>query len=203
MIYSLTGKVLEKSLDRVVIQCGGVGYEVGVPASVAGALAPVGSEATLYTHLNITENDVSLFGFADPESRKMFLMLIGVSGVGPKAGMAILSVLSPDRIALAISAADHKAFTAAQGVGPKLAQRIVLELKDKVGKGLAESGITLADVSRAAKAPDAAVGQAVAALTTLGYTQSEAATAVAGLDASLPAEELIRQALRSMAGKVR
>ena len=203
MIYSLTGKVLEKSLDRVVIQCGGVGYEVGVPASVAGALAPVGSEATLYTHLNITENDVSLFGFADPESRKMFLMLIGVSGVGPKAGMAILSVLSPDRIALAISAADHKAFTAAQGVGPKLAQRIVLELKDKVGKGLAESGITLADVSRAAKAPDAAVGQAIAALTTLGYTQSEAATAVAGLDASLPAEELIRQALRSMAGKVR
>lgn len=201
MIYSLTGKVLEKTLDRVVIECAGVGYEVSVPASVAGALAPIGAQATLYTSLNVTENDVSLFGFDSADARRMFLMLTGVSGVGPKAGLAILSVLTPDRIALAISAGDHKAFTAAQGVGPKLGQRIVLELKDKVGKGLAGT-VSLSDVSAAA-APAAGMGQAIAALTSLGYTQSEAALAVAKLDASLSTEELIKQALRSMAGKVR
>ena len=202
MIYSLTGKVLEKSLDRVVIECAGVGYEVSVPASVAGALAPVGAVTTLYTHLNVTENDVSLFGFDSAESRKMFLLLTSVSGVGPKAGLAILSVLTPPRITLAISAGDHKAFTAAQGVGPKLGQRIVLELKDKVAKGLAGS-VELSDLSAGAAAPAAGIGQAIAALTALGYTQSEAATAVARLDAALPTEELIKQALRSMAGKVR
>lgn len=202
MIYSLTGKILEKTLDKVVICCAGVGYEVNVSAQVAGALPAIGSEGTLYTHMNVSENDVSLFGFSSAESRKMFLLLTGVSGVGPKAGLAILSVLTPDRIALAISAGDHKAFTAAQGVGPKLGQRIVLELKDKVGKGLAE-GLSLSDLSGAGATPASGVGQAIAALTALGYTPSEAAAAVAKLDAALPTEELVKQALRSMAGKVR
>lgn len=202
MIYSLTGKVLEKSLDKVIIECAGVGYEVSVPASVAGALAPVGSQATLYTSLNVTENDVSLFGFDSAQSRKMFLMLTGVSGVGPKAGLAILSVLTPDRITLAISAGDHKAFTAAQGVGPKLGQRIVLELKDKVAKGLGGS-ITLSDLAAGPAVPAQGMGQAVSALTALGYTQSEAAQALARLDPSLSTEELIRQALRSIGQTLR
>jgi Holliday junction DNA helicase RuvA len=202
MIYSLTGKVLEKTLDRVVLSCAGVGYEVNLPAGVAGALAPVGGEATVYTCLNVSENDISLFGFPDPESRKIFLLLTGVSGVGPKVGLAILSVLSPKRIVLAISAADHKAFTAASGVGPKLAQRIVLELKDKVGKGLVGS-VELGDLAVPAAVPAAGMAQAMAALAALGYTQSEAAAALNQLDASLPTEELIRQALRQMAGKVR
>lgn len=202
MIYSLTGKVLEKTLDRVVLSCAGVGYEVNLPAGVAGALAPVGGEATVYTCLNVNENDISLFGFPDPESRKIFLLLTGVSGVGPKVGLAILSVLSPKRIVLAISAADHKAFTAASGVGPKLAQRIVLELKDKVGKGLVGT-VELGDLAVPAAVPAAGMAQAMAALAALGYTQSEAAAALNQLDASLPTEELIRQALRQMAGKVR
>ncbi|MCI6640586.1 MAG: Holliday junction branch migration protein RuvA [Pygmaiobacter massiliensis] len=202
MIYSLTGKVLEKTLDRVVLSCAGVGYEVNLPAGVAGALAPVGGEATVYTCLNVSENDISLFGFPDPESRKIFLLLTGVSGVGPKVGLAILSVLSPKRIVLAISAADHKAFTAASGVGPKLAQRIVLELKDKVGKGLVGT-VELGDLAVPAAVPAAGMAQAMAALAALGYTQSEAAAALNQLDASLPTEELIRQALRQMAGKVR
>ena len=137
MIYCLSGTILKKSLDQVVIRCAGVGYQVQVPASVAGALPAVGQEAVLYTCMNVTENDVSLFGFADEEQQACFKMLTAVSGVGPKVGLAILSVLSPQRIALAASAGDHKAFTAASGVGPKLAQRITLELKDKVGKGLA------------------------------------------------------------------
>lgn len=201
MIYCLTGKILKKTLDMAIISCGGVGYQVMVPASVGGALPAAGQEATIYTHLNISENDVSLFGFATEEQKSCFELLISVSGVGPKAGLAILSVLNPDRIALAISAGDHKAFTAASGVGPKLAQRIVLELKDKVGKGLAEGGLTLADVSGAAASPSGSLSQAIAALVSLGYSQSEAAMAVAKCDETLPVEEIIKLALRSMAGR--
>lgn len=197
MIYSLTGKILKKSIDWVVISCAGVGYRVQTPASVAGALPGVGREGTLYTVMNITENDVSLFGFATEEQQTCFEMLTGVSGVGPKVGLAILSVLTPDRVALAISSGDHKALTAANGVGPKLAQRITLELKDKVGKGLVE-GVQLGDVTAAAVA--GAAPQAIAALVSLGYSQSEAAAVIARLDTSLPVEELIKLALRSMAG---
>ncbi len=202
MIHCLIGTVLKKNLDSVVINCGGVGYLAQVPASVGGALPAVGSEATLYTYMNVSENDVSLFGFASEEQQASFKMLIGVSGVGPKVGLAILSVLTPARVALAISAGDAKAFTAASGVGNKLAQRIVLELKDKVGKGMVE-GISLADVSAAAGGNVASAGmsQAIAALVSLGYSQSEAGLAVAKIDESLPVEEIIKLALRSMAGR--
>lgn len=198
MIYCLSGTILKKSLDQVVIRCAGVGYQVQVPASVAGALPAVGQEAVLYTCMNVTENDVSLFGFADEEQQACFKMLTAVSGVGPKVGLAILSVLSPQRIALAASAGDHKAFTAASGVGPKLAQRITLELKDKVGRGLAE-GLSLSDLGPAAPAAGSNLAQAAAALTSLGYTAGEAAAALARLDDALPVEELIKLALRGMA----
>ena len=197
MIYCLSGKILKKNSDSAVISCGGVGYWVQIPSSASGALPPVGGEATLYTVLSVSENDISLYGFASEEQQACFKMLTGVSGVGPKAGLAILSVLTPDRIALAISSGDHKAFTAANGVGPKLAQRITLELKDKVGKGLAGSA-ELGQVSAAAQSAGG-VAQAIGALVSLGYSQSEAAQAVARLDASLPVEELIRLALRGIA----
>ena len=130
MIYCLTGKIVKKSMNAVVLSCGGVGYYAQCPASVAGALPGVGKEATIYTVMSVTENDVSLYGFATEQQQACFEMLTAVSGVGPKVGLAILSVMEPDRVALAISAGDHKAFKAASGVGPKLAQRIVLELKD-------------------------------------------------------------------------
>ena len=201
MIYCLSGKILKKNPDSAVISCGGVGYWVQIPSSASGALPPVGGEATLYTVLSVSENDISLYGFASEEQQACFKMLTGVSGVGPKAGLAILSVLTPDRIALAISSGDHKAFTAANGVGPKLAQRITLELKDKVGKGLAGSA-ELGQVSAAAQSAGG-VAQAIGALVSLGYSQSEAAQAVARLDASLPVEELIRLALRGIAQRKR
>ena len=197
MIYCLNGKILKKRLDQVVISCAGVGYQVQVPSSVAGALPAVGQEATLYTCMNVTESDVSLFGFADEEQQACFKMLTAVSGVGPKVGLAILSVLTPQRIALAASAGDHKAFTAATGVGPKLAQRITLELKDKVGKGLA-SEFAVADIAAPAPAAGGSA-QAVAALVSLGYSSAEAASAVAKCDPTLPVEEIVRLALRSMA----
>lgn len=200
MIYCLVGTLLKKNLDSVVVNCGGVGYLAQVPASVGGVLPAVGEQVTLYTHMNVSENDVSLFGFASEEQQLCFKMITGVSGVGPKVGLAILSVLEPPRIALAISSGDYKALTAANGVGPKLAQRMVLELKDKVGKGLVE-GISLSEVSAVHAAPAPSAAQAVAALVSLGYSQSEATLAVAKLDDSAPAEELIKQALRSMAGR--
>ncbi len=199
MIYCLTGKIVKKNLDSVVVSCAGVGYLAQVPASVAASLPAVGREATLYTVMNVTENDVSLYGFATEQQQACFTMLTGVSGVGPKAGLAILSVMEPDRVALAISSGDHKAFTAANGVGPKLAQRITLELKDKVGKGLTD-GVALSDVTAAAAAPGGSA-QAIAALVSLGYSQSEAALAVAKIDPALPVEEIIKLALRGMAGR--
>ena len=202
MIYSLTGKIIKKTLNAVVICCGGVGYYAQCPASVAGALPGVGNEATVYTVMNVTENDVSLYGFASEEQQACFELLTSVSGVGAKVGLAILSVMEPDRVALAISAGDHKAFKAASGVGPKLAQRIVLELKDKVAKGFA-AGIDLENVAGAASDTAAAqgAGQAIAALVSLGYSQSEAALAVSKINGTLPVEEIIKLALRSMAGR--
>ena len=200
MIYCLTGKIVKKSMNAVVLSCGGVGYFAQCPASVAGALPGVGREATIYTVMSVTENDVSLYGFATEEQQACFEMLTAVSGVGPKVGLAILSVMEPERVALAISAGDHKAFKAASGVGPKLAQRIVLELKDKVAKGFVD-GISLEDVAGASAQTPAAQSssQAIAALVSLGYSQSEAALAVSKIDATLPVEEIIKLALRGMA----
>ena len=202
MIYCLTGKIVKKSMNAVVLSCGGVGYYAQCPASVAGALPGVGKEATIYTVMSVTENDVCLYGFATEQQQACFEMLTAVSGVGPKVGLAILSVMEPDRVALAISAGDHKAFKAASGVGPKLAQRIVLELKDKVAKGFVD-GISLEDVAGASADTQASQGssQAIAALVSLGYSQSEAALAVSKIDAALPVEEIIKLALRSMAGR--
>ena len=202
MIYCLTGKIVKKSMNAVVLSCGGVGYYAQCPASVAGALPGVGKEATIYTVMSVTENDVSLYGFATEQQQACFEMLTAVSGVGPKVGLAILSVMEPDRVALAISAGDHKAFKAASGVGPKLAQRIVLELKDKFAKGFVD-GISLEDVAGASADTQASQGssQAIAALVSLGYSQSEAALAVSKIDAALPVEEIIKLALRSMAGR--
>ena len=202
MIYCLTGKIVKKSMRAVVLSCGGVGYYAQCPASVAGALPGVGQETTLYTVMSVTENDVSLYGFATEEQQACFEMLTAVSGVGPKVGLAILSVMEPQRVALAISAGDHKAFKAANGVGPKLAQRIVLELKDKVAKGFVD-GISLEDVAGAASGEPAtqSASQAIAALVSLGYSQSEAALAISKIDATLPVEEIIKLALRGMAGR--
>ena len=192
MIYSLTGKILKKTLDTVVISCAGVGYAVQVPLTTAESLPAPGREGTVYTVMNVTENDVSLYGFATEEQRSCFKMLTSVSGVGPKAGLAILSIMTPERVALAASSGDHKAFTKANGVGPKLAQRIALELKDKVGKGFGGGA------AAAAPAPSSAPAQAVAALVALGYNTSDAAAAVARIDETLPVQDIIKIALRGL-----
>ena len=197
MIYCLTGKIVKKTLDSVVLSCAGVGYLAQVPQTTAGRLPAAGETATLYTVLNVTENDIALYGFATEEQQSCFKLLTAVSGVGPKAGLAILSVMNPEQVALAASAGDHKAFTRASGVGPKLAQRIALELKDKVGKDLAAGeGFAVGDAP--APAADSAPAQAVAALVALGYNASDAARAVTRVDDTLPVQDIIKIALRGL-----
>ena len=198
MIYSLTGSIMEKTPVEAVLQCGGVGYLVNIPLTTAGQLPAIGAEATLYTYMNVSENDVALFGFGSREEREIFTLLIGVSGVGPKVGLAILSAMPPDRIVLAVGSGDHKAFTAANGVGPKLAQRLVLELRDKVAKGFSANGLSMADVSSVSSPEAGGTSQAIAALVSLGYSQSEAAAAVAKVDPAIPVSEMIRLALQGI-----
>lgn len=197
MIYSLTGILTEKNTDSVVVDVHGIGFFVSVPLSVGARLPAVGEECTLYTYMSVKEDAMDLYGFADRASQQCFKTLIGVSGVGPKAGLAILSVLPADKVALAVSSGDYKAFTAASGVGPKVAQRIVLELKGKF-KDISVRGFDGgADVSGASVSGTAA---AVSALVALGYSQSQAVAAVSALDSSLDVQSMIKQALRLLAG---
>lgn len=198
MIYCLTGTLLEKDIDTVVLDVGGVGFMLTVPSTVLGVLPGEGERVTLYTYLSVKEDAMDLYGFATQDEQRIFKTLITVSGVGPKAGLAILSVLSPQQIAIAINAGDYKSFTAAQGIGPKVAQRIVLELKNKFAN--VTFGTTTATAVQGVASRGGNVGQAISALVALGYSQSQSAMAVAQLDPTLSVQDLIKQGLRLIAG---
>lgn len=195
MFYYLQGTIgiLEENL--AVVDCGGVGYACHTTGYTISKLK-LGQTARLYTHCNIREDAFDIFGFSSREELQSFQKLIGVSGVGPKAALSILSATTPERFALSIMTGDEKALTAAQGVGKKLAQRILLELKDKLGEtsaaeltsGIPQSGGKLAEVS--------------GALASLGYSQGEIGAALKGIDLdNTPLEQCVRQALRTMAMK--
>lgn len=198
MLYSVRGTLIHREPSLAVVECGGVGYQCSVTMNTARRLPDVGGEVMLYTILNVREDAVDLFGFADRTELTCFKMLTAVNGVGPKAGLAILSELTPDRVALAAATGDHKAFTRAQGVGPKLAQRIVLELKDKVGLPADSSADVAVSSAVGVVSASRAAEEAVSALTMLGFSASEASAAVSKLDGDLPVEELIRQALKTL-----
>lgn len=201
MFYSLTGNIIYSDLNSVAVECSGVGFKCFTTMNTLRKIGGNGDKVTLYTYLNVREDALDLFGFADTYELDFFKLLISVSGVGPKAALAILSELDPDKLALCIASGDSKAITKAQGVGPKLAQRVVLELKDKV-KGIAHEDNGVYDLAAAEAATSSAAGsEAVSALMVLGYTQSEAATAVGKLDQSLSVEEMIKQALKLLAGR--
>lgn len=195
MIDSLSGTIQHKEPGLLVVACGGVGYACRVSLQTAAAAGVVGEEAMLMTHLAVREDEIALYGFASRSERTCFLQLIGVSGVGPKAALSILSDLTPDRFALAIAAGDHKAFTKTKGIGPKLAQRIVLELKDKVVKTAQAEGYT---VPAAVQPVGGAMEEAMAALMVLGYGQTEVAAVLSTLEPSLPSSELIRLSLMQL-----
>ena len=201
MIYSLRGTLIESDPRTVVIECAGVGYGCRVTLNTLRQLPPLGSEAFLHTYMVVREDAMELYGFADTAELSCFKLLTTVNGGGPKAALSILSDFSPDRLALLIASSDAKSITKAAGVGPKMAQRIVLELKDKMGA--ADLGLVSEDVEAAGSASKSGgAAEAVAALTALGYSQSEAALAVGRLDSQLGVEELIKGALKSMAGQV-
>lgn len=197
MFYYVNGTVTELEAGLAVIDCGGVGYACATTNYTLSQLKK-GERAKLYTFLNVREDAMELFGFASQSELRSFRMLIGVSGVGPKAALAILSATTPQQLAMAVVMGDEKALTAAQGVGKKIAQRIILELKDKLAKeqGSFDAGsgaVTVLPV-QSNKA-----GEAAAALAVLGYGSQEISAALKGIDMeALPLEEIIRQSLKKM-----
>lgn len=196
MFYSLTGKITAMTESFVAIQCGPVAFQCMTTLNTLSKIGKTGEDATLYTYLNVREDALDLFGFYTEQELACFKQLISVSGVGPKAALAILSQLSPDKLALCIASGDVKAITKAQGVGPKLAQRVVLELKDKMTKSAA--GLDLSSVPGGEAASSGSRSEAVEALVMLGYSRSEAASAIGKLDTSLTTEELVRLALKAL-----
>ena len=198
MIASLNGKLIFKDANSAVVECGGVGMRCLIAQTTSVVLPSVGENVFLYTYLSVREDALDLYGFAEESELQAFKLITSVNGVGAKIGLAILSQFAADQLYLLIASSDAKALTAASGVGIKLAQRIVLELKDKVSLYATEE-ITTTVTKTAATANSSNSKEAISALVSLGYTQSEASLAVGGLDLSLPTEELIKQALKSLA----
>jgi Holliday junction DNA helicase RuvA len=187
MISRLRGAPAGRSLDGLVVDVGGVGYLVSATPSVLRR-AEGASEIVVETYLHVREDTLQLYGFADPAERSLFIRLLGVSGVGPKVALAVVSSASPDELARAIALRDSARFQAIPGIGKKTAERIVLELEGSIAESIPSVG---PDAPRELVARDA--------LVELGYSLVEAEQALAGIDPELPAEERVREALRSAA----
>lgn len=198
MIHSIRGELLECTEKTAVIDCQGVGFLCHISLQTVRQLPAPGGTARLFTVLNVREDAMELFGFADRAELDAFRLLTSVNGVGPKAAMSILSEMAPARVLLCAAAGDYKALTRAQGVGPKLAQRIVLELKDKA-PGVMSEGAALPANADIGMGADGNATKAVDALVSLGFSVSEAAAAVGKIDRSLPVEAMIREALKALA----
>ncbi len=193
MYYYIRGEKVLSGDGFVVIDANGVGYRIFTSLTSISALAAKSGEVTMYVHLVIREDAQELYGFATNEELAMFRHLISVSGVGPKAALAILSVTTPERFALAVLTEDEKTITRAQGVGPKLARRVILELRDKLKN---EDMLPQQVPAEVQEALSDTLTEAAAALTVLGYSPNEAKNAVAKLDSSLGVEELVKEALK-------
>ena len=198
MFYYLNGTLTVLETGMAVIDCGGVGYMCNISARTEQKLATeLGKPAKLMTYLSVREDAMELFGFYDKEELSMFKLLISVSGVGPKAAISILSLMTPEKLSLAIATEDAKAISKAPGVGAKTAGRIILDLKDKVAKAFPV--MESADDTPAAAAPSAAgtskMSDAQAALLSLGYSRQEIAAALSKVDTSASLEDIIRLAL--------
>ena len=199
MFYYLNGTLAHVGPNLAVIDCGGVGYACKTTINTLSSLKR-GEQVKLYTYLHVREEIFELYGFASENELNCFQMLIGVSGVGPKAALAILSSVSPERLATAIITGDEKALTGAPGVGKKIAQRVILELKDKLAKGqinsiagesYAGTGVTVI--------PENKTSEASAALAVLGYGPAEINEALKGIPVEeLPLEVIIKHALKKM-----
>lgn len=197
MISSLNGKLILKDVNFAVIECGGIGFKCAITSNTYSSLGAVNENAFLYTYLSVREDALDLYGFSDPAELNMFKLITSVSGVGPKIGLAMLSELSPDKVSLYIASGDAKMLTAANGVGLKLAQRIILELKDKIGS-VSSSDVLDSVKSIGNASSNSNTKEAVEALVSLGFSQSEASLAVGRTDGNLPVDDIIKQALKML-----
>jgi len=203
LISYIRGTLAEKNEDSAVVEAHGVGYQIFVPVPVLSELPPLGESVKIYTYFNVREDGMSLFGFLSRQDLAMFKQLIGVNGIGPKSALGILSALKPDVLRMAVASGDAKAISRAPGVGPKTAQRIILDLKDKIrpedllAGGLEESLAVPEEISGVGQAGK----EAVEALTALGYSAAEAAGAVkkVKITEEMTAEDVLKGALRHLA----
>ena len=199
MFYHIEGQLTDLEPALAVLDCGGVGYALNITANTAGGLR-LGEKAKLYVSESIGENNFYLFGFLDKNERRFFELLISVSGIGPKAAMSILSHNTPEGLALAIISGNEKALTVAPGIGKKIAQRVILELKDKVSKEMNSGAAELSSFTPVSMpSADSAVNDALAGLTVLGYSGAEIAPVLKKLDTqNMTAEQIIKAVLKQM-----
>ena len=199
MIYSVKGKLIGSGENFIVVECGGIGYRVYTSQNTKNKLPNIGSEVLLYTYLSVREDAMELYGFVDMRELECFRMLITVSGVGTKMAVSVLSVLSTENFALAVTTSDINSISKAQGVGRKKAERIVLELKDKIKlfDDILPSGTVLSGTENLTVSTSN-IAKAAEALTVLGYTVSEVMPVLTKMDAALPVEKLISNVLREM-----
>ena len=198
MFYYLSGTVAHMGPYLAVIDCGGVGYACRTTNTTQAQLR-VGEKGKLYTYLNVREDAMELYGFATQEELNLFQLLLSVSGVGPKAALSILSASTPANLALSIITGDEKALTCAPGIGKKIAQRVILELKDKLAKGQTIAAGESYGGTGVTVIPENKLSEATAALAVLGYSQGEIGAALKGIDMdSLTLEQIIKAALKKM-----
>ncbi len=200
MIASLNGKLIYTEPSYCIVECSGVGFKCYITANTLGYLPKVGENVRLFTYMSVKEDSIDLFGFIDNAELDCFKMITSVSGVGPKIGLALLSTFSAQKISLCIAGNDPKSLTAAPGVGLKLAQRIILELKDKVAAIPGGNDDVITAVKNAQSGGN--TKDAILALTSLGYSQSEASLAVGKCSAELPLNDLIKEALKLLTRQV-
>jgi len=198
MYYYIRGKYITKKDSFAVVEAGGVGYKIYTSALNLEKMPEPGCEVTMYTHLHVREDAQDLYGFVTNEEITLFLQLMSVSGIGPKAALAIMSVMTCEQFALAVITNDTKAITKAQGVGPKVAQRIILELKDK----LKTVDALPENIKETTLEQENHQSEAVTALVVLGYTVNEAKRAVSGVDPELSVELIIKEALKILMKQV-
>ena len=200
MYYHIEGDLSYKEANLAVIDCGGVGYKLNISHTTFAKLPEVGKKVKLFTHLVVKEDALDLLGFYDMSEKNAFVMLTSISGIGIKVATSVLSALTPERFAFAVASGDYKELSMAHGVSAKTAQKIILELKDKINKEAADSGGM--NIPYAADNSDSGGNprnEAINALIVLGYSRNEAIDAVKNLDLSLPLEEIIKSALRGLA----
>lgn len=198
MLYNIKGKLTVCDVNFIVIECGGVGFKCFTSLNTVKTIGKTGDEVNVFTYLAVREDAIDLYGFATAAELDAFRLLITVSGIGPKAAVAILSELTPDKLAICIASGDAKSITRAQGVGKKTAERVVLELKDKMGSvAVGDAADVVSTLSGITESSNTA--EAVEALVSLGYSQSDAAVVVGSMDKSLSVDEMIRQGLKQLA----